>query len=332
VRKSVIVLALTAASVAHGATITVTASSGDGQPPLVTIDGDLKSIDGDEFRSKTSFLSKAVISFRSDGGSVVAGIQIGESIRLKGFTTVVSGNARCASACALAWLGGVRRFMSTESRIGFHAAYNKDGQETGVGNALIGAYLNKIGLPYSAVVYITQAAPDSMTWLSVAEAVKRGIDIELSPTSRAALANNGLKPWPAPAGPAPAAVAPPSGLHSAMAVGVAAGGVANGYATGFALNQPTEAAARSSAVEGCRKARNASADAREHCQAVVAWRNKCVASAVDPKSGTPGAGWGVGPNQHDADITALNRCRATAGPDRAAFCEVTDRACDGNVK
>src|SRR5215510_13776771 len=110
-----------------------------GQPALVLVDGDLDPGDGDQFRSKTSFLSKAIVSFRSDGGSVVAGIQIGESIRLKGFSTVVPGNARCASACALAWLGGNRRFMTSESRIGFHAAYNENsGKETGVGNALVG--------------------------------------------------------------------------------------------------------------------------------------------------------------------------------------------------
>jgi hypothetical protein len=126
------------------------------------------------------FLSKATIAFRSNGGSVVAGIQIGEGIRLKGFTTAVTGTARCASACALAWLGGVRRLMSPDARIGFHAAYNMKGQETGVGNALIGAYLNKIGLPYSAVTYNTKASPDSMTWLSVADAKKTGIEVEIS--------------------------------------------------------------------------------------------------------------------------------------------------------
>jgi len=71
---------------------------------VVLMDGDLEPTDSDQFRSKTNFLSKAIIAFRSDGGSVVAGIQIGESIRLKGFTTFVPENARCASACALAWL------------------------------------------------------------------------------------------------------------------------------------------------------------------------------------------------------------------------------------
>jgi hypothetical protein len=155
-----------------------------GRPALVLVGGDLEPDDGDEFRSKTSFLSKAIVAFRSDGGSVVSGIQIGESIRLKGFTTAVIGTARCASACALAWLGGIRRLMSPEARIGFHAAYNLEGQETGVGNALIGAYLNKIGLPYAAVIYITKASPDSMTWLSVADAEKRGIDVEVSRPQR----------------------------------------------------------------------------------------------------------------------------------------------------
>jgi hypothetical protein len=170
---------LTIGSIAHAATISIKPAA-NGEPALVTVDGDLQANDGDQFRSKTSFLSKAIVSFRSAGGSVVAGIQIGESIRLKGFTTVVAGTARCASACAIAWLGGTPRLMSPQARVGFHAAYSSEtGQETGVGNALVGAYLNKIGLPYSAVIYITQAAPNSMTWLSIADAEKQGIDVEL---------------------------------------------------------------------------------------------------------------------------------------------------------
>ena len=108
-----VLLALMVGSAAHAATIVVRPAA-DGRPSLVIIDGDLDFNDGDQFRSKTSFLSKAIISFRSDGGSVVAGIQIGETIRLKGFTTVVAGNARCASACAIAWLGGTPRLMSAE--------------------------------------------------------------------------------------------------------------------------------------------------------------------------------------------------------------------------
>jgi len=120
--------------------------------------------------------------------------------------------------------------------------------------------------------------------------------------------------------------------EGAMAVGIAHGGVARGYATGFAVNQPSVKVARSSAVEQCRKAKSANANARSGCEVVVTFRNKCVASAVDPKSGTPGAGWRIGESQKTADSQALARCRATAGADRAEFCEITDRFCDGNGK
>ncbi len=202
-----------AAHCAQAAMISVEPSVG-GQPALVSVDGDLEPGDGDQFRSKTSFLSKAIVAFRSDGGSVVAGIQIGESIRLKGFTTAVTGTARCASACALAWLGGVRHLMSPEARIGFHAAYNREGQETGVGNALVGAYLNKIGLPYAAVIYITKAPPDSMTWLSVADAAKRAIEVEVSSSQTGASdpypVPNGVHPHSSTMSPSPGPPAAPA--------------------------------------------------------------------------------------------------------------------------
>jgi hypothetical protein len=120
--------------------------------------------------------------------------------------------------------------------------------------------------------------------------------------------------------------------EGAMAVGIARGGIAKGYATGFAINQPTVKAARSNAVEQCRRMKNSNADARSGCEVVVTFRNKCVASAIDPESGTPGAGWGAGASQQSADSQALARCRAKAGASRADFCQVTDRFCDGSGK
>jgi len=120
--------------------------------------------------------------------------------------------------------------------------------------------------------------------------------------------------------------------EGAMAVGIARGGVAKGYATGFAINQPTVKRARDNAVEQCRRMKNSNADARSGCEVIVTFRNKCVASAIDPENGTPGAGWGLGGSQKAADSQALARCRAKAGASRAEFCEVTDRLCDGDAK
>lgn len=35
-------------------------------------------------------------------------------------------------------------------------------------------YLTKIGLPYEAIIYITQTAPNEMTWLNMSDAAQRG--------------------------------------------------------------------------------------------------------------------------------------------------------------
>jgi hypothetical protein len=156
---------------------------------LVMIEGDLELNDIEQFRSKVASLSKATVAFRSDGGSLLAGIRIGMAIRVKNFITVVPDRGQCASACAVAWLGGARRYMGTGSKIGFHAAYiQKAGAtaESGPGNAVLGAYLDQIGLPEDAIVYITQAGPGSMKWLTLEDAAQHGIDVALLPPSEPA--------------------------------------------------------------------------------------------------------------------------------------------------
>ncbi len=167
---------------AHAASISIESTGPD---PVVVVQGSFEGKDGEQFFTKTGSLSAAIIRLESNGGSLVAGIQIGETIRLKGFQTLVPAGARCASACAMAWLGGTQRFMGPNARIGLHLASNaKSAQGTGVANALLGAYLNRVGLPYSAVVYITQSVPQSVTWLSIADAKRLGI--EVSPLDSAA--------------------------------------------------------------------------------------------------------------------------------------------------
>lgn len=148
---------------------------------LVTVTGPLILSDAEQFRHTVAGLSKAIVAFRSDGGSVAAGLDIGRQIRSRNFSTLVPDDARCASACALAWLGGTQRLMGRNTRIGFHAAYNpRSGEETGVGNALVGAYLSQLGLPDKAIIYATQAPPKSMTWLTMSEARQVGIEVATS--------------------------------------------------------------------------------------------------------------------------------------------------------
>jgi hypothetical protein len=161
----------------------------DAAAALVMVEGDLELGDIEVFRSKVAALSKATVAFRSDGGSLLAGIRIGMLIRVNNFATIVPDAAQCASACAVAWLGGARRFLGAGSRVGFHAAYVQRAgaaTESGPGNAVLGAYLDQIGLPEDAIVYITQAAPNSMKWLNMEEAAQHGIEVALLPRPDAA--------------------------------------------------------------------------------------------------------------------------------------------------
>jgi hypothetical protein len=180
-----VALLLLFAGSAAAATITVVPQDGD-TPAVVAVRGVLRFEDIETFRYKVAKLSNAVVGFRSDGGSLLAGVRIGEIIRHKGFVTVAPSGTRCASACAIAWLGGVQRFMGDPTLVGFHAAYGGDRigpNRASTANAILGAYLNKLGLPESAIIYITMAAPDSMTWLTLQAAAKYGIEVRSFPNT-----------------------------------------------------------------------------------------------------------------------------------------------------
>ncbi|MSP05150.1 MAG: hypothetical protein EXR05_07905 [Acetobacteraceae bacterium] len=62
------------------------------------------------------------MALASDGGRLIAGLEIGTAIRDRQLTTIVQDFARCASSCALAWLGATRRYMAASARTGFHPA------------------------------------------------------------------------------------------------------------------------------------------------------------------------------------------------------------------
>ena len=179
---------------AQAATITVSPPNSSGIA-FIEVVGDFENGDEEAFRIKTSGLTKAVVLFASDGGSLTAGIQIGKDIRLKGFVSVVPEGLRCASACAIAWLGGSRQFMGKGASIGFHSAYQRDtGEVSGPANARLGAYLDEIGLPDKAIYYITEARPEGMTWLTLSDAESVGIDVKLFETKKEPPSSNGASP------------------------------------------------------------------------------------------------------------------------------------------
>jgi hypothetical protein len=143
----VIVILSLAAALSLGSTSCLAANislaplDGDPAHAIVVVEGRLESGDEIQFRTQVGGLTKAIVSFDSDGGNLLAGIAIGKTIKLKSFATAVLDEQRCLSACAIAWLGGLPRFMGRTAHVGFHAAYiEKAGRasESGVGNALVG--------------------------------------------------------------------------------------------------------------------------------------------------------------------------------------------------
>ncbi len=117
--------------------------------------------------------------------------------------------------------------------------------------------------------------------------------------------------------------------EGALAIGSTGNAAADGVAIGGSVNNASQGDAIAGALQTCRSQPDVQ-KAAEHCKIVRTFSGKCYAAAFDPKSGTPGFGWGLGPNVAVAKEQAMNHCRTTAGKDRAQFCRIQENitACD----
>lgn len=129
------------------------------------------------------------IIFNSQGGSLFAGIRMGEIIRKNGVSTSVgewqfknmghyidkkeSGPGNCFSACALAFMGGVERSLdnrySAQRTLGFHQFYGSlqiKGVEllssAQITSALIAEYLRSMGAHPSLFETMSRTPPSQM--------------------------------------------------------------------------------------------------------------------------------------------------------------------------
>lgn len=122
------------------------------------------------------------IRFTSPGGSLIAGIKLGEIIRKHKFNTET---IMCASACAYAFFGGIERsFVDENSKLGVHRFYHSkalqnptlqqfsgsdldDTQQLMAGLLL---YAMKMDIDLRILAIAAEAGPEEMRWLSLEEA------------------------------------------------------------------------------------------------------------------------------------------------------------------
>jgi hypothetical protein len=81
---------------AVAAVITVREQTPD-RPSVVVVEGSLAAFDEDQFAAKAASLSSAFVAFSLDGGSLVAGLRIGEAFVERDFPQSIRPRAKAAS-------------------------------------------------------------------------------------------------------------------------------------------------------------------------------------------------------------------------------------------
>ena len=124
----------------------------------------------------------------------------------------------------------------------------------------------------------------------------------------------------------------PALSFGAVAIAEPADVARDGYSSGISYNFKTEAEAEDRAHQACSTTQDAPPSTRQLCKVIRTFQNQCVAVALDPQAGTPGAGWAIGETSALARRDALQRCEDTAGRDRQGECRITAEGCDGKAK
>lgn len=76
-------------------------------------------------------ISPIEVTLESGGGYLEDGYKLGKVFRDRGVKTIISDNKMCASSCAVAFLGGKKRYVAAKGSILFHAPYLKQMQLEG---------------------------------------------------------------------------------------------------------------------------------------------------------------------------------------------------------
>ena len=168
---------------------------------IVAADGDIAESTPEIFEKliesySTTSPQDTTIVLNSPGGSLLGGLRFGEIIRRNSFNThigVIKSNTNsgylmhegmCASACAYAYLGGMRRSMSPESKYGLHQIsigsnaalpINQTVRMTQEIIAEISNYVERMGASTEIVTIATRTSNISVDWIEASDQYTLGI-------------------------------------------------------------------------------------------------------------------------------------------------------------
>jgi hypothetical protein len=136
------------------------------------------------------------VVLNSPGGSLGGGIELGRVIRRNNFNTHIAvsgseagevyipGAGACASSCAYAFLGGVRRSKEIQSLYGLHQLSVDSDSEVSLRQAVrstqqviaeVSKYVEDMGASSNIVTLATQTSSDSIDWISDAGLNELGV-------------------------------------------------------------------------------------------------------------------------------------------------------------
>lgn len=160
--------------------------------PIVALKGnfDLDDDPAQLVRAVEIYRAK-LVTFNSDGGNVAAAMIFGRTIRRLGLSTIQLRSSECASACALAFVGGVTR-QAEPGSIGVHQSsfapdVSMDAatavEKIQAATADLMAYLIEMGVDPKLLQLSLSTAKSDMRYLTSAEMVQYRVTTPDSPNS-----------------------------------------------------------------------------------------------------------------------------------------------------
>lgn len=122
----------------------------------------------------------------SSGGNLYEGMRLGSYFRERRIKTVVEGGRSCASACAIAFLGGTDnegnpwRSSSTDSSLGFHAFRSVSPTDSDATQRIVAdilRYGKRVNAPIDLLIASFSTASSDIFWVSHSDICALGIKL-----------------------------------------------------------------------------------------------------------------------------------------------------------